>query len=165
MSKYQLDSEPVALPAVAAMKIRQPIGLYLVLMLQTLLFGGLFVYLLLDKQSSPPIPPGPQPSIVITEDVEKITAEAERKFIKNKAEACERLRADLEGEKIKSSSQFASMAQTYQEAIERDAFAGMIGLNQKYVAESGDKPWTAEQLAAIKELQTRKAAGYRSLLK
>lgn len=136
--------------------------------LNTLLIVGVLAYVVMQKPS--PVPPGPgpeptPPSVVITEDVEKITAEAEKRFIKNKAEAAERLAADIDAGKIANSNNFGKMAIEYQDAIERDAFAKMIELNQKYIRESGKDGWTAEQLRAIKELQLRKAKGYRELLK
>jgi hypothetical protein len=87
------------------------------------------------------------------------------KALRLKAEAAERIAADIAAGKITNSIQYGKMAIEYQDAIERDAFAKMIELNQKYVRESGKDGWTAEQMRLIVELQNRKAAGYRKLLK
>lgn len=130
---------------------------------------GVLAFVLWKSGSGPapqPVPPNPpQPDVVIVEDVEKLTAEAERKFIKNKAEAAERLASEVESKKIQNSNQFAKIATEYQDAIERDAFEAMIGLNQKYIRESDKDGWSDKQRESIVSLQKRKAAGYRSLLK
>jgi hypothetical protein len=171
MSKYGLDDAPKAKPVVAvdsvAGELRVQRNVPWLAVLNTLAIVGMFAVILLrDGGVTPPGPtPPPTPSVVITEDVESVTVEAERRFIKNKAEAAERLAKDITDGKITSSQHFGKMASEYQEAIERDAFAGMIELNQKYVRESSDKGWTPEQVKTIIELQRRKSAGYRSMLK
>ncbi len=112
-----------------------------------------------------PVPPNPpQPDVVIVEDVEKLTAEAERKFIKNKAEAADRLASEVASKKIQNSNQFAKIATEYQDAIERDAFEAMIGLNQKYIRESA-RMAGAQAVNRLCRCKREKAAGYRSLLK
>lgn len=172
MGKYDLNPKVTSEygttplePAVEMLKVRPSFNWGPV---NTLLIIGVLAYVVM-REPSAPVPPGPTPpptpNVVITEDVEKITVEAEKRFIKNKAEAAERLAADMDAGKITNSNHFGKMAIEYQDAIERDAFAKMIELNQKYVRESGESGWSPEQIKAIKELQRRKAKGYRELLK